>query len=111
MRQVGLMKVKVGELKTHLSKYLRQLQESREPIEICLRDEPVAYLTAAKIKKSPDMVKQAEVERDLAEAGLVLIRKSPADEGPAGFDPRPVRAGDNRTDLETVCQMRKEKPY
>jgi antitoxin (DNA-binding transcriptional repressor) of toxin-antitoxin stability system len=39
------MKVKVGQLKTHLSRYLRNAQESGESIEVCVREDTVAYLT------------------------------------------------------------------
>jgi len=42
------MKVKIGDLKTHLSQYLRDLKESDEPIEVCVREDTVAYLTAAR---------------------------------------------------------------
>ncbi|MFO7724470.1 MAG: hypothetical protein R6V45_02890 [Oceanipulchritudo sp.] len=105
------MKVKVGEFKAHLSKYLRQLRESKEPIEVCMREEPVAYLTAAKDPELSDGEKRAELQRDLAEAGLALTRHGLPDGGPTGFLPRPVRAGDTRTDLETVRRMREEKPY
>ena len=41
------MKVKIGKLKTHLSRYLKELQNSEEPIEVCVRESTVAYLTAA----------------------------------------------------------------
>ena len=40
------MKVKIGELKAHLSKYVRQLREEGGAIEVCLREDPVAYLSA-----------------------------------------------------------------
>lgn len=42
------MKIKVGELKTHFSKYIRELEQSDEPIEVCVREETVAYLVSAK---------------------------------------------------------------
>lgn len=105
------MKVKVGELKTHLSKYLRQMKESNEPIEVCLREEPVAYLTPAKGGLAAHLDEQAALQRDLAEAGLVLVRHGAPAAAPDSFVPAPVQAGDQRTDLDTVRQMREEKPY
>jgi antitoxin (DNA-binding transcriptional repressor) of toxin-antitoxin stability system len=67
------MKVKIGELKTHLSKYLRNLKESDEPIEICLREDTVAYLTAAKSEDSgnPD---PAGLKRRLEAAGIFVSK-------------------------------------
>lgn len=38
------MKVKIGELKANLSKYLQKLKNGGEPIEVCIREAPVAYL-------------------------------------------------------------------
>jgi len=40
------MKVKVGQLKTHLSRYLKDIRETGEPIEVCVREDTVAYLTS-----------------------------------------------------------------
>jgi antitoxin (DNA-binding transcriptional repressor) of toxin-antitoxin stability system len=51
------MKVKVGELKTQLSKYLRKLEIDGEPIEICIRETPVAYMTAV---GSPNRDREAQ---------------------------------------------------
>ena len=42
------MQVKSAELKTHLSHYLRLVQETGEDIEVCVRETPVAYLTRTK---------------------------------------------------------------
>ncbi len=39
------MKVKIGELKTHLSKYVQSVRDGGEPIEVCVRGKTVAYLT------------------------------------------------------------------
>jgi antitoxin (DNA-binding transcriptional repressor) of toxin-antitoxin stability system len=38
------MKVKLGQLKTHLSRYLKDVRETGNPIEVCVREETVAYL-------------------------------------------------------------------
>jgi len=65
------MKVKVGELKTHLSKYLRDLEGSDEPIEVCVREDTVAYLRSAKAEEnvSPDA---ARLNRRLEAAGITV---------------------------------------
>ena len=65
------MKVKVGELKTHLSKYLRDLEGSEEPIEVCVREETVAYLRSAKAENggNPDA---AKLDRRLEAAGITV---------------------------------------
>ena len=39
------MRVKTAELKANLSRYVRQVRETGEAVEILLRDETVAYLT------------------------------------------------------------------
>jgi antitoxin (DNA-binding transcriptional repressor) of toxin-antitoxin stability system len=105
------MKVKVGELKTHLSRYLRQLKDSDETIEVCVREQPVAYLTAAKGAATRHPDEQAALQRALAEVGLTLTRGGIPDAAADGFVPSPVPAGDKRTDLETVRQMRDQKDY
>ena len=40
------MKANVADLKAHLSEYLRKLEETGEPITVCIRNEPVAELRA-----------------------------------------------------------------
>jgi antitoxin (DNA-binding transcriptional repressor) of toxin-antitoxin stability system len=41
------MKVNIGQLKTHLSQYVKELRNGAEPIEVCVREATVAYLTGA----------------------------------------------------------------
>ena len=33
-----IMKVRVGQLKTYLSRYLKDIRETGEPIEVCVRE-------------------------------------------------------------------------
>ncbi|TVP80772.1 MAG: hypothetical protein EA353_03025 [Puniceicoccaceae bacterium] len=108
------MKVKVSELKTHLSSYLKNIEEAGE-IEVCLREEPVAYLV-------PVGAKGQMGEKLLAEkvcvVGLILQRSaggmgagvSHTATRPA-FVPVPEVAGDGRTDISTVQSMREERAY
>lgn len=67
------MKVKIGELKTHLSKYLRDLEGSDEPIEVCVREDTVAYLSSAKAEDSGNP-SSARLNRRLEAAGITVSR-------------------------------------
>lgn len=105
------MKVKVGELKTHFSKYLRQLQESREPIEVCMREEPVAYLTPLAEGDPRADQAQAMLQSRLAEVGLSLSNGVGAVANPREFKPVPSPPGDGRDGVNTVREMRESKDY
>jgi antitoxin (DNA-binding transcriptional repressor) of toxin-antitoxin stability system len=105
------MKVKVGELKTHLSKYLRQMQESREAIEVCMREEPVAYLTPLSGGVPGADPSRAVLERRLAEVGLSLANGAGAVANPREFKPVPSPPGDGREGVDTVREMREAKDY
>jgi antitoxin (DNA-binding transcriptional repressor) of toxin-antitoxin stability system len=105
------MKVKIGELKTHLSKYLRQMQESREPIEVCMREEPVAYL-APLVEKAPGAEQSRALQQArLAEVGLSLANGCGAVVRPREFEPAPSPPGDGRRGVDTVREMRESKDY
>lgn len=63
------MKVKVGQLKTHLSRYLKNVRDTGEPIEVCVREDTVAYLTpyapqgeASMSQPDSDLVQQLEAD-------------------------------------------------
>ena len=104
------MKVKVADLKANLSGYLRTLRKTGTPIEVCLREERIAYLTAA----PPDPAGAPEagalnLQFRLREAGL---RWTPPPGPPAPrATPAPRMAGDGRTDISTIQQMRREKAW
>ena len=71
------MKVKIGELKTHLSKYLRDLEGSDEPIEVCVREDTVAYLSSAKAEDSRNPSSERlnrRLNRRLEAAGITVSR-------------------------------------
>lgn len=68
---LDLMKVKIGELKARFSKYLRDLKESDEPIEVCVREDTVAYLTSAKAEESGHR-DPAGLNRRLQAAGITV---------------------------------------
>jgi len=99
------MKVKVSELKTHLSRYLKDLEE-KGMIEVCLREEPVAYLVPA--GTTPQTTQKALADKVRA-AGLRL--HAPSREQRESTPPVAGIAGDGRTDVSTVESMRKERDY
>jgi antitoxin (DNA-binding transcriptional repressor) of toxin-antitoxin stability system len=103
------MKVKVGQLKTGLSKYLRLIQETGESVEVCVRETPVAYL-------SPIVEKGIEVESEppmewvkaLAANGIRIVQWGRKDDD---FVPTPRPAGDGRSIKNSVVAMREEKTW
>lgn len=104
------MKVKVAELKAHLSKYLRRVRESDEPVEIYLREEPVAYLVS-KPGKRADGESAALLKEGLRQVGLALAGDRREAASPAEFQPRPRPPGDKREVANSVVSMRREKDY
>lgn len=77
------MKVKIGELKTHLSRYLRDLEGSDELIEVCVREDTVAYLRSAKAEDSGNP-NPARLNRRLEAAGITVSQW--------GSDAEPLRS-------------------
>jgi len=73
------MRVKVGELKTHLSKYLRELEGSDEPIEVCVREKTVAYLRSAKVEKRVHL-DEVRLNQRLEAAGILVSQWGSAPE-------------------------------
>ena len=102
------MRVKVGELKTHLSKYLRQLRQTGESIEVCVREEPVAYLTAR--PTGSQRSGREHLAEKLRRSG---IRWTNAAHPPKKdlSPPSPGIAADGRTDRDTVAELRAEKDW
>lgn len=113
--QLGHMQVKSAELKTHLSHYLRHVQETGEDIEVCVRDTPVAYLTRLnRTQEAPMNTTPRPDTRQLAAAfqtvGLTL--SSPVTPLPAERPlPRPTLAGDGRADVSTVTETRSQRDW
>ena len=104
------MKVKTAELKANLSRYVRQVRETGEPIEILLRDETVAYLTPAVTTKPMDQQEKAErlrLERAFAGAGLACEWSSQA----SLSRPIPSLAGDGNSDVNSTEAIRAEKNW
>ena len=107
------MKVKSAELKAKLSLYLRNLRESGEPIEVLLRDEPIAYLTPIERRSTmltPGRTAQLqELKESFASVGLTFS----LEDARVGALPKltPVTAGDGRKDVVTVEAVRAEKDW
>jgi antitoxin (DNA-binding transcriptional repressor) of toxin-antitoxin stability system len=108
---VGHVKVKTAELKTHLSHYLRLVQTSEEPIEVCVREQPVAYLCKAEptSMKATHTQELAQLQRRLAAVGLTLVTENAA--GSPLPEIKTLPAGDGRTDIVTVESMRAERDW
>lgn len=105
------MRVKTAELKTRLSHYVRQVNASGEPIEVCVREQPVAYLCPLKPATQPATEPAAiqELRERLAAVGLELRSTPPPTVPLPVIDPTP--AGDGRTNLSTVTALRAEKDW
>ena len=99
------MKVNISDLKIHLSRYLKNLDED-EPIEVCLREEPIAYLVSAGSNSRRSGKALADKVRS---AGL--IPHATSREYSPKAHPVPGLAGDGRTDVSTVESMRRERDY
>ncbi len=96
----------VGELKANLSRVLREMRASGEKIEVCVREETVAYLApvGASIPHSPEEIARAQ----LSAAGLRV--QPPACSGKAPI-PTVNLAGDARRDISTIEVLREEKDW
>ena len=105
-----IMKIRVADLKTNLSRHLRRLRETGEPIEVCVREEPVAYITSA--DRHPDSVaKQVDdaLQGRLQAAGLLVVSQGgiPAERP----DITASVAGDGRTDIATMKAIRNQRAW
>ncbi len=104
------MRVKTAELKANLSRYVRQVRETGEAVEILLRDETVAYLTPVLAEGKVCAAEQAErlqVERAFAAAGLACEWSSQDQLS----RPNPTLAGDGSTAINSIAAMRAEKKW
>lgn len=103
--QVGLMKMKIGELKTHLSKMVKEVNASQEPLEVCVREETVAYLVPVS-KEAPKQI-DSELEGKIKQSGLTITQVGRK----KGKLPRPVKSKKGEYTANTVVRMREEKDW
>lgn len=101
------MKVMSAELKTHLGKYLREVEQNRVTLEVCLRDRTVAYLVPA--NGTLPVYSSHSPREALSREGIKLDSSSPR-RAKAQIAP-PVLAGDGRDDLATVAAMREGRDW
>jgi antitoxin (DNA-binding transcriptional repressor) of toxin-antitoxin stability system len=105
------VKVKIGELKARLSHYLRLVKESGDAIEVCAREETVAYLVPVN-QRAPNPAELREMERlqrRFSNCGLRLAAGAPGQT--ALPEPEPSVAGDKRTDIASVEGLRDGKGW
>ncbi|MCC5848841.1 MAG: hypothetical protein JJU29_12190 [Verrucomicrobia bacterium] len=103
-----IMKVKVGQLKAHLSQYLREMEASGEPIEVCVRERPVAYLTPIIEDGGKENVPPPELVKSLAANGIRIAQWGRKMDD---FVPTPRPAGDGKQIENSVVAMREEKDW
>jgi prevent-host-death family protein len=101
------MKVKVGQLKAHLSKYLKSVQETGEPIEVCVREKGVAYLSPLPEKSEADLNKDKRLEARLQAVGLRVAQWGASTE----FEPKPGKAGDRKKVANTILSLREGRDW
>lgn len=109
------MDARIADLKNNLSRFLRRMSESGEPITVFDRDTPVARITP--LKKHVRSVKsnwQTERNALLArakKAGVKLVVSKSAPKSLRSIATTPPVAPDRRRDINTVAKLRAEKDY
>ncbi|MGA0333146.1 MAG: hypothetical protein ACO3N7_03965 [Kiritimatiellia bacterium] len=105
--QLGHMKVKIAELKTHLSKYVQTLREGGEPIEVCVREHTVAYLTKAGSTHPSPFAEDRQLAERLKQKGILLQTEGRVTS--KRLDPG--LPGDGKQIANTVLTIRNEKNW
>lgn len=109
------MDVKTGDLKNNLSRYLKRVAQTGEPITILDRNKPVARLMpipqSRKRKISTWEKERADMLARAEKLGIKIriSEKEPRPLNSLGITPRV--APDGRTDINSVVEMRREKDY
>ena len=101
----SLMKIKIGELKTHLSKRIKEVNASQEPLEVCVREETVAYLVPVSHHTHGQM--DNDIEKKLNLRGLTLTQSGKKSD----IRPLPVPRKDQKFAWNSVVEIRKEKDW
>ena len=112
-----VMQVKTAELKNNLSKYLRRVRETGEPITVCDRNKPVAVLSPlppeqAETEEDREWLKERErILKKAKKLGIRLSipRKRPRPLRELGI--HPTVAPDGRTDIKTIDLIRGGRDY
>jgi len=106
LHQLDQMKVKTGDLKTNLSRYLREMRATGNPIEVCVREETVAYLTPASFDSEGQAARE-ELSSRLAAGGITVTRWG----SKPTYQPKPGCPRDGRNTENSVLAMRREKDW
>ena len=108
------MRVKTAELKNRLSHYLRQIQESGESIEVCVRDRAVAVLLPVEAEQDSDRAagrrEREALRRQMGAVGLIYEAPMGSRKG-AQLEMEPQEAGDGKLDRRTIDEMRGERDW
>lgn len=105
------MKIKVAKLKANLSKVLKDIEQTGDTVEVCVREAPVAYLTPVKTTKGKHDPR-AEINQLVhAFAGLGMKLHPPASLRQVKYKISPRTAGDGRRDINTMEMIRNETPW
>jgi len=101
------MKVKIAELKAHLSKYVQSVRDGGEPIEVCVREQTVAYLTRPGESQHLDSRQQSELAQRLERRGLRLQQRGRIGDRILA----PGEPGDGRDVENSVIAIRSQKEW
>lgn len=104
---INHMKVKIAELKTHLSKYVQSIREGGEPIEVCVREQTVAYLTKAESVPSSSVEEDRHLAERLKRKGILLQSAGCV----TSKRLEPGLPGDGKIHENSVVAIRKEKDW
>jgi prevent-host-death family protein len=101
------MKVKIAELKTHLSKYVQSVREGGEPIEVCVREQTVAYLTKVEAYRPSSLAGERDLAERLQRKGLLLVKAGHLSTRRL----EPGLPGDGKNPANSVVTIRNEKEW
>ena len=104
---LAIMKVKIGQLRNNLSRYIHKMNKDGEVIIICDRDTPVACLSPLSVTPSAEWRATREAIRARALAAGVEVTLPEAAVSMESFRQVAARvAPDERVDINTVDQIR-----
>jgi len=106
------MKVSSVELKTRLGHYLREIEHGGAPVEVSVRNRPVAMLVPCGEWEPSEKTSASKGWRLVhALEGLGLKVEPAAMRGRAPDLEDPVPAGDGSVDIVSVAEMRAEQDW
>lgn len=106
------MRVRIADLKANLSKHVRRVRETGDRIEVCVREDPVAYLVAlgTSLSNAETDRRNEAVRENLRAAGLEWV--AGGDACPSSLPSiTPSVAGDGRTDVRTITDERRTRAW